>query len=115
MQPVTVSTTDASAGTTYSAPVRMDTWANAQSILQVNVTGTATYTVETSMDDPNSATNPVAFASMTWINCADSAVVAKSASAQGVLVATPLFVRLKQTAGNGSCTMTIAQFGNATY
>jgi hypothetical protein len=115
MQPITVSTTDASGGTTYSRSVRMDSWANAQTVLQVNVTGTATYTVETSMDDPNSATNPVAVGSMVWVNCADSAVVAKSASAQGVLVATPTFIRIKQTAGNGSTTMTIAQFGNATY
>lgn len=115
MQPVTVSTTDASGGTTYSSLVRMDTWANAQSIIQVNVTGTATYTVETSMDDPNSPTDPVAVGSMVWLNCADSAVVAKSASAQGVLAATPIFVRLKQTAGNGSCTMTIAQFSSVPY
>ena len=115
MQPLTVSTTDATAATTYSRKVRMDSWANAQTVLQVNVTGTATYTVETSMDDPNSATNPVAEGSMTWVNCADSAVVAKSASAQGVLVATPTFIRIKQTAGNGSTTMTVAQFGNATY
>lgn len=115
MQPITVSTTDATAGTTYSRPVRMDSWANAQSILQVDVTGTATYTVETSMDDPNSATNPIAVGSMTWINCADTAVVAKSAAAQGVIIATPTFVRIKQTAGNGSTTMTIAQFGNAPY
>ena len=60
MQPTTVSTTDATAGTTYSSLVRMDSWANAQSVVQVTVTGTATYTVETSMDDPNSPTNPVA-------------------------------------------------------
>ena len=93
----------------------MDSWANAQTIVQVNVTGTATYTVETSMDDPNSATNPVAVGSMVWVNCADAAVVAKSASAQGVLAATPTFIRIKQTAGNGSTTMTLAQFGNATY
>lgn len=115
MQPITVSTTDATSGTTYSRKIRMDSWANAQTVLQVNVTGTATYTVETSMDDPNSATSPIAEASMTWVNAADSAVVAKSASAQGVLVATPTFIRIKQTAGNGSTTMTVAQFGNATY
>jgi len=115
MQPITVSTTDATSGTTYSRKVRMDSWANAQSIIQVNVTGTATYTVETSMDDPNDPTNPVAENSMVWVNCADSAVVAKTASAQGVLVATPTFVRIKQTAGNGSTTMTIAQFSNAPY
>lgn len=115
MQPITVSTTDATAGTTYSRPVRMDTWANAQSIIQVNVTGTATYTVETSMDDPNSPTNPVALGSMVWVNCADTNVVAKSAAGQGVLAATPVFIRLKQTAGNGSATMTVAQFSNAPY
>lgn len=115
MQPTTVSTTDATAGTTYSSLVRMDTWASAQSVVQVKVTGTATFTVETSMDDPNSPTNPVAVGSMTWNDAADTAIVAKSANASGVLAATPIFVRLKQTAGNGSCTMTIAQFGNATY
>jgi hypothetical protein len=115
MQPITVSTTDATAATTYSRKVRMDSFAFAQSIIQVDVTGTATYTVETSMDDPNSPTNPIAEGSMTWINCADSAVVAKTASAQGVVVATPTFVRIKQTAGNGSTTMTIAQFGNAPF
>jgi len=113
MQPIRVSTTDASGGTTYSRLVRMDSWANAQSIIQVNVTGSATYTVETSMDDPNDPTDPVAENSMTWVDCADSAVVAETASAQGILVATPIFVRIKQTAGAGSTTMAISQFSNA--
>lgn len=115
MQPITVSTTDATSGTTYSRKVRMDNWASAQSIVQVNVTGTATYTVETSMDDPNDPVNPVAENSMVWVNCADGAVVAKTANAQGVLAVTPTFVRIKQTAGNGSTSMTIAQFSNAPY
>lgn len=115
MQPISVTTTDASGGTTYSRKVRMDSFANAQTVVQVNVTGTATYTVETSMDDPNDPFSPVAEASMTWVNAADSAIVAKTASAQGVLVATPTFIRIKQTAGNGSTKMTLAQFGNAPY
>lgn len=115
MQPITVTTTDATAGTTYSRSVRMDTWANAQAAIQVTVTGTATYTVETSMDDPNDPVNPVAVGSMTWVNATDSNIVNKSATASGVLVATPVFVRIKQTAGNGSTRMTIAQFSNAPY
>lgn len=115
MQPITVSTTDASGGTTYSRKVRMDSWANPTSLIQVNVTGAATYTVEGSMDDPNSPTNPVAENSMTWVNCSASSLVAANASAQGILTATPIFLRIKQTAGNGSTTMTVAQFGNATY
>lgn len=115
MQPRTVSTTDASGGTKNSAPLRMDTWANAQTVLQVNVTGTATYTVQTSMDDPNDPNNPVAEGSMTWLSASDSSVVGKTASAGGILSATPTFVRLSQTAGNGSCTLTVAQFGSVTY
>ena len=115
MQPITVSTTDATAGTTYSRPVRMDSFANAQSTVQVNVTGTATFTVETSMDDPNDPVNPVAQASMVWINATDTNLVAKSANAVGAFVVTPTFIRIKQTAGNGSTKMTIAQFGNAPY
>ena len=91
------------------------TWANAQSIIQCSVTGIATYTVEGSMDDPNSPTDPVAENSMTWINCEDTDLVGANASKQGQLTVTPVFLRLKQTAGNGSVKMTVAQFGNATY
>ena len=115
MQPITVSTSDASGGTKYSRPVRMDTWANAQSAVQLVVTGTATVTVETSMDDPNSPTNPIAQASMTWNNASDANLVGATGSVSGSLTVTPVFVRLKQTAGNGSCTLTIAQFSNAPY
>jgi hypothetical protein len=67
------------------------------------------------MDDPNSPTDPVAVGSMTWVNCSASSLVAANSSAQGILTATPLYLRIKQTAGNGSTTMTVAQFGNATY
>lgn len=115
MQPITVSTTDASGGTTYSRPVRMDSWANAQTVVQVKVSGSATYTVETSMDDPNSPTNPVAVGSMTWNDALDTNIVAQSSAKTGAFVVTPTFIRLKQTAGNGSATMTVAQFGNAPY
>jgi hypothetical protein len=112
MQPITVTTTDATAGTTYSRLVRMDSWASAQSAVQVTVTGTVNYTVETSMDDPNDPTSPVAQASMVWVSATDANIVAKTATASGVLVATPIFVRIKQTSGSGSTKMTIAQFSN---
>lgn len=115
MQPIVVTTSDASNGTVYSRKVRMDSWADPVSIIQLNVTGTATVTVEGSMDDPNSETDPVAEGSMTWINCSAASLVAANANVQGILTATPTFLRLKQTAGNGSVRMTVAQFGNATY
>jgi hypothetical protein len=115
MQPIVVRTTDATAGTTYSRPVRMDSYANAQSVVQVDVTGTVNFTVETSMDDPNDTVNPVAEASMVWINAVDTNLVAKTADAVGAFVVTPSFIRIKQVSGNGSTKMTIAQFGNAPY
>lgn len=67
------------------------------------------------MDDPNDPVSPVAEDSMVWVDATDSAVVGKSAKATGILTASPLFVRIKQTAGDGSCKMTVAQFSNAPY
>ena len=115
MQPIILTTTDASGGTTYSRKARMDGFAGSTTVIQVTVTGTATYTVETSMDDPNSATNPVAEGSMTWLYATDSAVVNKTAKATGILIATPTFIRVKQTAGNGSTSATMVQAGSVPY
>jgi len=115
MQPITVSTTSAANAATFSRPVRMDTWANAQTIIQVNVTGTANYTVQGTMDDPDSPTNPVAVNSVVWLDCSAASLVAANANAQGILIATPVFLRLKQNTGSGTATMTVAQFGNAPY
>jgi len=115
MQPITVSTSDASGGTVYSRLVRMDPWANPVSIVQLSFAGTATVTVEGSMDDPNSPTNPVAESSMTWVTASAASLNGAQTNVQAILSATPIFLRLKQTAGNGTATMTVAQFGNATY
>lgn len=115
MQPITVSTSDASVAAKYSRPVRMDSWANAQTAVQVNVTGTATFSIETSMDDPNSPTNPVAVGSMVWLDALDADLVSETASKSGVLIATPTFLRLKQIDGDGSVTATFAQFSNAPF
>lgn len=95
--------------------VRTDSFANAQTVLHVKVDGTVSYSVETSMDDPDSPTHPVAVTAMTWLNCADSAVVSKTVNAQGSLSVTPTFLRIKQASGSGSCTMTLAQFSNAPF
>jgi hypothetical protein len=115
MQPITFSSSDASVAAVYSRPVRMDSWAHAQSVIQVKVTGSATWTIQTSMDDPNSPTNPVAQGSMVWSDALDANLVDETSSKSGVFNVTPIFVRIKQIDGSGSVTATIAQFGNATY
>lgn len=107
---------DVSAGFAQSGGsrwVRMDSWANAQSVVQVNTSGTVTYSVQTTMDDPNSATDAVAIEEVTWLDALDANLVAETAAKSGYLVYTPTFVRLVASGGDGVATMTIAQFSNA--
>jgi hypothetical protein len=93
--------------------VRMDSWANAQSVVQVNTSGTVTYSVQTTMDDPNSSTDPVAITDVTWLDALDGNLVSEMADKSGFLAYTPTFVRLVASGGDGVAKMTIAQFSNA--
>jgi hypothetical protein len=102
-------------GSVTSRWARMDSWANAQAVVQVNTSGTLTYSVETSMDDPNDPTYPVAFNDMTWLDALDPNLVAETADKSGFLAYTPTWVRLKGSGGTGTATMKIAQFSNAPY
>lgn len=109
---------NASVGTSnvaHSRWVRMDSWADPQSVVQVATDGTVTYSVETTMDDPNSATNPVAPVDVNWSTVSDANLVSANSTVSGYIDYTPTFVRLAVADGNGTATMTIAQFGNATY
>jgi hypothetical protein len=109
MRPITVTVSDASAGVKYSNLVRFDEWAPGQIGVQLNVTGTVNYTLQQSMDDPNSPTNPVAEASMTWINCADTTVVGATGSKQTNYQFAPLFCRVVLNSGSGTVTATFVQ------
>ena len=111
MKPITVTVSDASAGIKYSSLVRMDDWAPSFISVQCTVTGTVNYTIETSLDDPNSPTNPVAEASMTWVPTSDTAFPA-TATKQTNFMFAPTFIRVKLNSGNGSVTTTILQSSN---
>jgi hypothetical protein len=111
MRPVTVTVSNASGGTQYSPFVRLDDWAPPNVSIQCNVTGTATYTIEMSNDDPNSPTNPVAVNSMAWRSDV-SPIVSATASAQATMSIPFLFYRVTQTAGSGSVTATFVQFSS---
>jgi hypothetical protein len=114
----------ASAGTvaigTTSGPiaaspwVRFDAWVAGGVAIQVDVSGTINYTVQQTLDDPNSPTNAVAAASMTWISSADAAVVAATTSQQSNYNFAPIFARVlinSATATTGSLTATFTQLG----
>lgn len=92
--------------------IRMDSWAFAQSAMQINISGTINYTVQTTMDDPNSPVSPVAISAVNWVNSTDTNVVGQSATKSTSFVTTPTWVRVLLNSGTGSVTATIAQFGN---
>jgi len=109
MRPLYTSVSDASGSVQYSTPVRFDDYAPSNISIQCNVTGTVNYTVQTTLDDPNSPTNPVAVSSMTWVDSSDSAVVGATATKQSNFLFAPTFARIKLNSGSGSVAATFLQ------
>jgi len=109
MRPLHTSVSDASGGAKNSAPVRFDDYAPSNISIQCTVTGTVNYTVQTTLDDPNSATNPVPEASMTWVDSSDTAVVGATATKQSNFLFAPTFARIRLNSGSGSVTATFIQ------
>lgn len=109
-------------GVAASPWVRFDDWnSGSQTTVAAVVSGTANYTVQTSMDDPNQVTNsgpPNTFrvtpAQMTWIDSLDTAVVAATATKSSYFMYTPIFARvvLNSSTGTGSVTTTFRQADN---
>lgn len=105
MRPISVSTSDASGGAINSNVVIMDYFGSPEVSLQVVVNGTATWTVQQTLDNPN---NPNV--TPTWFDHPDTFnMVSQTVSKQGNYGYIPVAVRLRQTAGNGSATLTIVQ------
>ncbi len=94
----------------------IDAWAPAGLTAQCNVTGTANYTVQTTMDEPNSSTVPVNPANVVWINWPDLVFVAAAASYQSITPSfSPTYVRITLNSGTGSVAGTFLQSGSVTY
>lgn len=110
MRPIVVTTS----GVSTTQLARMDEWAGPISI-QCVLSGTGTYSVQVSNDDPNSPTNPVAVGSMTWSAPPDTAATGATTSIYTILTPSPLFVRINQTVGTGAVTATIVQSGAVPY
>lgn len=90
---------------------RMDDWALPSIAIQCVVTGAVNYTVQTSMDDPNDPSSPVAVASMTWSPSPDAAAVAATGSIMTVLSFVPRFIRILLNSGTGTVVATVLQAG----
>jgi hypothetical protein len=107
MRPITLSTSDASGGTKNSNPAVLDYYGRPEVSLQVVVTGTATWTVQQTLDNVLDAT-----ATITYFDHPDTTnMVTQTVNRQGNYAYIPTAVRLQQTAGNGSAILTIVQAG----
>jgi len=109
MQARQVTVSDASGGVKYSSLVRFDDFAPSNISIQCTVTGTVNYTVQSSLDDPNDPFNPVALASMTWVDSSDTNVVGATATKQSNFLFAPKFARIKLNSGSGSVVATFLQ------
>lgn len=104
--------TNAVAGSSW---VRFDDFAPSNISIQCDVSGTVNYTVQSTLNDPNSPTNPVAISSVNWISSSDSAVVNQTATAQSNFNFSPCYARILLNGGTGSVTATFLQSSNGPY
>lgn len=97
-------------GVAGSSWVRLDSWAFPQTAIQCNASGTVNYTVQVSMDDPNSPTNPVAVTDMTWLNTNDPDAITAIGDVFTNFDWTPTWARVLLNSGTGTVKATFAQF-----
>lgn len=97
-------------GVAGSRWVRLDNWADAQTAIQCDASGTVNYTVQVTMDDPNSPTNPVAVGSVTWLNTNDTDAITAIGSVFTNFDWTPTYARILLNSGTGTVSGTFAQF-----
>jgi hypothetical protein len=108
MRPIVVTLSDASGGAKNSDPIPLDIHGRPDISLQVQVTGTANWTIQQTLDNP--FTTPAG--SLTWVNHPDANMVGQSVTRQGNYAYVPFAVRLQLTSGNGSARLTIIQSGD---
>lgn len=99
-------------GVADSPWVRFDDWAPNYISVNCTVSGTVNYSVETSLDDPNSIANPVAAGAMTWLEALDANLVSESTNKSGGITYAPTFARLVLNSGTGSARAVFLQSSN---
>lgn len=89
--------------------VRFDDYAPNGVAIQCTVSGTVNYTLQQTLDDPNSPTDAVAPSAMTWVSSSDTSVVAATTTQQTNYNFTPVFARVLLNSGTGTVTATFLQ------
>lgn len=106
MRPIVQTLSDASGGAKQTAALPLNIHGRPEVSVQVDVTGTANYTVQQTLDNPFDAS-----ITPTWFDHPDTNLVAATADKQGNYAYIPAAVRLVLNSGNGSAKITLIQAG----
>lgn len=99
--------------TAVSPWVRFDDFAPSNISIQCDVSGSATYTIQSTLDDPNDPFSPASTGAMTWISTSDTAMVAATTSLQSNFLFAPRYARvILTTTSTGSVSATFLQSSN---
>lgn len=88
-----------------SRPISLDQWASGSTAMQVDVDGTATFTIKQTLDDISSIDPEI----VNWVNHPGTTFVNGTVTAQGNYAYAPAFVMLTLTAGTDPVTLSIRQ------
>ena len=107
-------------GVASSRPMFLDGYAGAETYIQVNVSGTIGYTLQTSADNPNGLSpEATSYVNCLWTNSSSPQFVAATAAATGTMTGTPAMARLLlSNAGTdtaATATATLRQSGMVSY
>lgn len=97
-----------------SAWVAFDPWSPSSYIaIQGNVAGTANYTIQSTLDNPNDVNSPLYNnpTAVTWLPSSDAAAVGASTSIQSNFMFVPQYARVLLNSGTGLATVTFTQAG----
>lgn len=99
-------------GIASSPWVRFDEWSQPDTGIQCIASGTVNYTVQQTLDDPNSPYSSVAPASVSWVSHPDTNLVGATGNVQGNYAFAPTYARVLLNSGTGSVRATFIQSGN---
>lgn len=102
-------------GVASTAWVRLDNYAPSAVAIQCTASGTVNYTIQQTLDDPNSPTNPVIPSAVTWVATSDTAGVGATGTIQSNYAYAPTFARVLLNSGTGTVTATFSQSGAVPY
>lgn len=102
-------------GVASSAWVRLDEYTTFPTAIQVSVTGAVNFTLQQTLQDPSSPTNPVQPYIISWINSADTNMVGATVSTQSSYTYAPALCKVTLNSGTGSCSMIVTQGATPSY